>query len=215
LDEQNQQKACRRDAELRERGRVRSAEAVDGRSRPDSCIEAVRLEARGAALDRTTTECHRHHRQPLLRHAEPERIGQRYDADKVSLRLFRRSVWADVFSFLDERRTDLSIVLSEFGGIMFSAGPTTCAYSRTDTASGVTKQYSRLLALVRSVGVLPGFCYTQFADTFGRRAVSCSDRTPKFPKEEIVRPTRRRRGCMPVRVNSLKAVERLDPDAGH
>jgi hypothetical protein len=44
--------------------------------------------------------------------------------------------------------------------------------------------------MVRSLGVLAGFCYTQFADTYQEaNGLLYSDRTPKFPLEAIAAAT--------------------------
>ena len=45
--------------------------------------------------------------------------------------------------------------------------------------------------MVRSLGLLAGFCYTQFADTYQEaNGLLYSDRTPKFPLEDIAAATR-------------------------
>jgi hypothetical protein len=44
---------------------------------------------------------------------------------------------------------------------------------------------------VRSLAVLSGFCYTQFADTYQEtNGLLLADRTPKFPLADIARATR-------------------------
>jgi hypothetical protein len=44
---------------------------------------------------------------------------------------------------------------------------------------------------VQSIGLLSGFCYTQFADTYQEaNGLLFADRTPKFPIEDIARATR-------------------------
>ena len=44
---------------------------------------------------------------------------------------------------------------------------------------------------MRSLPVLAGYCYTQFADTYQEaNGLLFADRTPKFPLEEIARATR-------------------------
>ena len=45
--------------------------------------------------------------------------------------------------------------------------------------------------MVRSLPVLSGFCYTQFADTYQEaNGLLFADRTPKFPLEEMARANR-------------------------
>jgi hypothetical protein len=47
------------------------------------------------------------------------------------------------------------------------------------------------LSVVRALGLLAGFCYTQFADTYQEaNGLLHADRTPKFPLEEIAAATR-------------------------
>jgi hypothetical protein len=48
---------------------------------------------------------------------------------------------------------------------------------------------------VRTLPVLAGFCYTQFADTYQEaNGLLTADRTPKVPLAEIARATRGPRG---------------------
>jgi hypothetical protein len=43
-----------------------------------------------------------------------------------------------------------------------------------------------LISVVRSLNVLAGFCYTQFADTYQEaNGLLYADRTPKFPLQDI------------------------------
>ena len=43
---------------------------------------------------------------------------------------------------------------------------------------------------MNSLGLLAGFCYTQFADTYQEaNGLLYADRTPKFPLERMVRAT--------------------------
>ena len=52
------------------------------------------------------------------------------------------------------------------------------------------ERYTKLLAAVRSLPMLAGFCYTQFADTYQEaNGLLNPDRTPKFPIEDIARAT--------------------------
>jgi hypothetical protein len=86
---------------------------------------------------------------------------------------------------------DQPIVLSEFGGICYAPGVEgVWGYSRTATARQFARQYSELLLAVRNIGVLTGFCYTQFADTYQEaNGLLFADRTPKFPLDEIAAAT--------------------------
>jgi hypothetical protein len=83
------------------------------------------------------------------------------------------------------------VVLTEFGGIAYSPDDDTWGYSRVGSAAALADRYAKLLAVVRSLPVLAGFCYTQFADTYQEaNGLLFSDRTPKFPLEEIAKATR-------------------------
>ena len=83
------------------------------------------------------------------------------------------------------------IVLSEFGGIALSRNRRgTWGYSRSEDAESFETQYTELLTTVRSLEMLCGFCYTQFADTFQEaNGLLYADRTPKFPLKQIARAT--------------------------
>lgn len=86
--------------------------------------------------------------------------------------------------------TDLPVMLTEFGGIRYAADPKTWGYSSVASAEEFEKQYAALLKVVRSLGVLSGFCYTQFADTYQEaNGLLYADRTPKFPFDRIARAT--------------------------
>src|SRR5206468_7609044 len=101
------------------------------------------------------------------------------------------------------------IVLSEFGGIALSPDrdrDRTWGYSRSESPENLAARYRALLEAVNSLGVLAGFCYTQFADTYQEvNGLLYADRTPKFPLEEIAAATRGPRG----------ADRPLDPSAEH
>ncbi|HZX64840.1 MAG TPA: glycoside hydrolase family 2 TIM barrel-domain containing protein, partial [Myxococcales bacterium] len=124
---------------------------------------------------------------------EPERIARRYHAEEVLPRLFRRErPGGRVLVLEGHPHADHPIVLSEFGGIAF-ANPErrTWGYSRSGSSDEFRRKYTQLLAVVRSLGLLAGFCYTQFADTYQEaNGLLYSDRTPKFPLEDIAAATR-------------------------
>ena len=83
-------------------------------------------------------------------------------------------------------------MLTEFGGIAYSPGRGHAgATAGPATAEAFAERYAQLLAVVRALPVLAGFCYTQFADTYQEaNGLLYADRTPKFPLEEIARATR-------------------------
>ena len=88
--------------------------------------------------------------------------------------------------------TGQPIMLTEFGGIALSKdADETWGYSRVETPEAFAEKYRELLTAVRSVSLLAGFCYTQFADTYQEtNGLLYADRTPKFSLEEIERATR-------------------------
>jgi beta-galactosidase/beta-glucuronidase len=122
----------------------------------------------------------------------PERIARRYHAHHELPRLFRRErPGGRVLVLEGQTHTDQPIVLSEFGGICYAPQPEgVWGYSRTHSAQAFAQQYTDLLAAVRSLNVLTGFCYTQFADTYQEaNGLLYADRTPKFPLEQMAAAT--------------------------
>ena len=69
------------------------------------------------------------------------------------------------------------------------------ATARGDTASlkrrtSSPRRYRELLAVVRDLGLLAGFCYTQFTDTYQEaNGLLRADRTPKIPLQQIAAAT--------------------------
>jgi hypothetical protein len=123
----------------------------------------------------------------------PERIARRYHAEDELPRLFRRErPGGRVLVLEGHPHADHPIVLSEFGGIALAQSHRrTWGYSRTANADEFRDRYTRLLGVVRSLGLLAGFCYTQFADTYQEaNGLLYADRTPKFPIEDIAAATR-------------------------
>ncbi len=122
-----------------------------------------------------------------------ERISARYGADDSLPKLFRRERPGGRMLIL-ENPTSASnhpVMLTEFGGIAYSPDAAAWGYSRAESADAFGKRYARLLAVVRSLTSLAGFCYTQFADTYQEaNGLLFADRTPKFPLDEIGRATR-------------------------
>jgi hypothetical protein len=120
-------------------------------------------------------------------------IARRYGAEETIARLFRKERPGGRMLILGDPHThpDHPVVLTEFGGIAFSPEDRTWGYSRAATAEQLAERYHRLLAVVRSLPVLAGYCYTQFADTYQEaNGLLFADRTPKFPIEDIARATR-------------------------
>ncbi|HUR55077.1 MAG TPA: glycoside hydrolase family 2, partial [Gemmataceae bacterium] len=120
-------------------------------------------------------------------------IARRYGAEETTSRLFRKERPGGRMLILGDSLThpDHPVVLTEFGGIAYSPADRTWGYSRAATAAEFADRYARLLAVVRSLPVLAGFCYTQFADTYQEaNGLLFADRTPKFPLADIARATR-------------------------
>ena len=122
---------------------------------------------------------------------DPERIAIRYGSHTG--RLFEKERPGGRLLLLGgEHRKDQPIMLSEFGGIAFSADPAhTWGYSRSGTDREFAERYRLLLQAVRSAPILAGFCYTQFADTYQEaNGLLYADRRSKLPLEEISLATR-------------------------
>ncbi len=124
---------------------------------------------------------------------EPGEIAQRYRSEEVVGRLFTRErPGGRLLTIAGHPHTGQPIMLTEFGGIAFSADHRgTWGYTRSESADAFAEQYRALLEVVRSLSLFSGFCYTQFADTYQEsNGLLYADRTPKFPLEEIALATR-------------------------
>jgi hypothetical protein len=123
---------------------------------------------------------------------QPDRIAKRYHADEVLPRLFKRERPGGRLLVLEGHpHADLPLMLTEFGGIALSADTSrTWGYTLSSNANEFAQRYDRLLGVVRSLALLAGFCYTQFADTYQEaNGLLYADRTPKFPLREIASAT--------------------------
>ncbi|MDQ2653980.1 MAG: glycoside hydrolase family 2, partial [Chloroflexota bacterium] len=121
---------------------------------------------------------------------DPEKLRERYqEADDVP-HLFRHAQpHGRLISLAGDAYAGQPLILSEFGGIAFTSPNTREAswgYDRAETAGDLATAYGRLLRVVRESGILAGFCYTQFADTYQEaNGLLDADRTPKFPLDLI------------------------------
>jgi beta-galactosidase/beta-glucuronidase len=123
---------------------------------------------------------------------QPERIAKRYHADEVLPRLFKRERPGGRLLVLEEghAHADLPLMLTEFGGIAVGAKRGEWGYSMSGTPADFARQYQRILEVVRSLGLLAGFCYTQFTDTYQEaNGLLYADRRPKIPIAQIAAAT--------------------------
>jgi beta-galactosidase/beta-glucuronidase len=122
---------------------------------------------------------------------QPDRVARRYGTEEIP-RLFKRERPGGRLLLLEGQVQEQPIMLTEFGGIAYSPDTAhTWGYSRTDTEEEFAKRYLHLLRVVRSLPMLAGFCYTQFADTYQEaNGLLYADRTPKIPVEQIALATR-------------------------
>ena len=122
---------------------------------------------------------------------DPKRLSKRYRTDEIVPRLFRRERPGGRSLVLEgKRHADQPLVLSEFGGITYSADPQTWGYARVQSAGDLANRYVTLLETIHSLGLFAGFCYTQFADTYQEaNGLLTADRTPKFAIEDIFAAT--------------------------
>ena len=121
---------------------------------------------------------------------DPEKLRERYqEADHVP-HLFRHQLpHGRLISLEGDEYAGQPLILSEVGGIAYTAPDEregSWGYDRAETAAGLAEAYGKLLKVVHESGVLAGFCYTQFADTYQEaNGLLYADRTPKFPLELI------------------------------
>jgi hypothetical protein len=123
---------------------------------------------------------------------QPERIAKRYHAEEILPRLFKRERPGGRLLVLQEHaHTDLPLMLTEFGGIALArAQAGVWGYTMCRTPEEFATQYERMLSVVRNLGLLAGFCYTQFSDTYQEaNGLLYADRTPKIPIAQIARAT--------------------------
>ena len=124
---------------------------------------------------------------------DPERLRRRYRAQDELPRVFRRERPGGRLLVLDDERhkNEVPVVLSEFGGIALSSERGTWGYSRVANADELATRYERLMRAVHTIGLLSGFCYTQFADTYQEcNGLLYADRRPKIPLARIRSATR-------------------------
>jgi beta-galactosidase/beta-glucuronidase len=126
--------------------------------------------------------------------SDPRAITRRYHHEDVLPRLLKHERPGGRLLILEEEevQTELPVMLTEFGGIASSEDTqNTWGYSRAATAEDLAERYADLLYAVGSLGLLSGFCYTQFTDTYQEaNGLLRANRTPKFPLEDMAAATR-------------------------
>jgi hypothetical protein len=140
---------------------------------------------------------------------QPSRIARRYEAHEVLPQLFKRERPGGRLLVLEGQHMDLPVMLTEFGGIALAQHTTSdgtpWGYSVASSADDLAERYERMVEVVRNLGILAGFCYTQFADTYQEaNGLLYADRTPKFSIERIRKATA---GATPPMIVGIKQVQ--------
>jgi hypothetical protein len=123
---------------------------------------------------------------------QPERIARRYHAEEILPRLFKRERPGGRLLVLEgQSHADLPLMLTEFGGIALARPDSGIwGYSVASTPEEFARQYERMLRVVRNLGLLAGFCYTQFTDTYQEaNGLLYADRSPKIAIRQIALAT--------------------------
>jgi beta-galactosidase/beta-glucuronidase len=138
----------------------------------------------------------------------PDRLARRYRADEVLPRLLKRErPGGRQLVLAGTEHGDLPLMLTEFGGIALAASKSEGAWGYAVAANPTQfeEQYTKLLEVVRELGILAGFCYTQFADSYQEaNGLVYADRTPKIPVERIAAATG---PAVTVRHDGLEQIE--------
>ncbi len=138
---------------------------------------------------------------------QPERLAKRYLADDMLPRLFKRERPGGRQLVLEgHSHGDVPLMLTEFGGIALVRQQSGIwGYSVCTTPSEFAERYERLMNVVRNLGLLAGFCYTQFSDTYQEaNGLLYADRRPKFPMARIAAATA---GPGAVRSDGLEQIQ--------
>jgi beta-galactosidase/beta-glucuronidase len=147
---------------------------------------------------------------------DPQQLARRYHSEEVRPKLFRRERPGGRVIVLDGSHAEHPIVLSEFGGIALGRERgKQWGYSRAEDEAVFARRYAELLEVVRGIAMFAGFCYTQFADTYQEvNGLLRSDRTPKFPLEQIATATRGARRFSDIPMPPAPAPPRRDARGG-
>src|SRR5690606_26761467 len=101
--------------------------------------------------------------------ADPQRLARRYaiSTGQELLDVLKRERPGNRRLVLDDYRPhERPVMLTVFGGIAFSERAGDWGYSRAGSPEEFVQRYTDLLAAVRSLPKLAGWCYTQFTDTY-------------------------------------------------
>jgi hypothetical protein len=118
---------------------------------------------------------------------QPERIERRYFTRGVPALLKHERPGGRALVLEGPELGEHPVVLSEFGGMAVRLdAENTWAYSSCNDTEEFSRRFAELLQVVRSLELLAGFCYTQFADTYQEvNGLLRADRTPKLPLASI------------------------------
>jgi hypothetical protein len=118
---------------------------------------------------------------------QPQRIGRRYFTREVPTLLKYERPGGRALVLEGHPLGEHPIMLSEFGGIAVRLDrQTSWAYSNCSSPDEFAARFRELLEVVRSLELLAGFCYTQFADTYQEaNGLLNADRSPKIPLTAI------------------------------
>jgi hypothetical protein len=113
---------------------------------------------------------------------QPQRMARRYFTHEVPTLLKNERPGGRALVLEGHQQGEHPIVLSEFGGIAVVATKEQCwAYSSCSSVPEFIARFRELMEVVRSLDLLAGFCYTQFADTYQEvNGLLHADRTPKI-----------------------------------
>ncbi len=122
---------------------------------------------------------------------DPQRLAHRYNADVLLPHLLNQERPAGRALVVgDQIQRDQPVVLTEFGGVAI-AKEGAWGYRQCKTEADFEAHYIELMGVVHSLGLLAGFCYTQFTDTYQEaNGLLTAERKPKFSLETMRAATR-------------------------
>lgn len=144
---------------------------------------------------------------------DPSEISRRFDKVDGSLeQLYRHERPGGRVILLDELQRKQPIMLTEFGGILFSDKADTWGYSKAETVEQFGAQYKALVESVRAIPVLSGFCYTQLTDTYQEaNGLLYMDRTPKLPVELVAAANTANQNLIEHFADTYETIDEMKP----